>query len=243
MDIFKEAKVKFPCIVQPKLDGVNCQAVVNKNGCILFTKSHNEINSIPHINKAIFEYYKRTKYKGTMHIFGELYYHYITFQEIISLVKRKSPHKYSIKIKFFGFEVSESFADGGDLFRVEAEVVENLKDLYSEYDRYLSHGYEGLIYRHKLTTWKLKPLLDDEYEVLEVIEGNGKLKGKAASMRCVTKHGEKFKAKCKGKYPYLATILINKEEIIGKQVTVEYQNLTDRGVPRFGNVKAIRDYE
>jgi hypothetical protein len=40
-----------------------------------------------------------------------------------------------------------------------------------------------------------------------------------------------------------AELFEHKEEIIGLKATVDYQELTERGVPRFPRLKEIRDSE
>jgi len=226
MKKFNIKKTKFPCKVQPKLDGMYCRANIINGLCVLYTKNSNKINSVPHINKQLEQLYKRE----TVDKEGELYNHDITFQEIISIVKRNSIHEKSSMIEFHSFE------------HLPKTKVNNEKELYKAYQEYLDFGYEGLICRSGEVT-KLKPLLDSEYKVMNVLEGKGKLTNKAASFKCITQDGQLFNAKLKGRFEYLEKILINKDELIGKMATIEYQNLTDRGVPRFGVVKIIRDYE
>ena len=226
MKKFNPKKVVYPCRVQPKLDGMYCKANIINGLCVLYTKNGNKISSVPHINKQLEQMYKGE----TIDREGELYNHDITFQEIISIVKRNGIHEKSSIIEFHRFD------------NISKTKVNNEKELYEAYQEYLDFGYEGLICRSDEIT-KLKPLLDSEYTVLDIIEGKGKLENKAASFKCITSEGKSFKAKLKGDFGYLEKILVNREDLIGKMATVEYQNLTDRGVPRFGVVKIIRDYE
>ena len=53
-----------------------------------------------------------------------------------------------------------------------------------------------------------------------------------------------FQAASMGKEAKRRELWNERDNIIGKElVTVVYQNLTKRGVPRFGSVKAVRNYE
>jgi DNA ligase-1 len=56
-------------------------------------------------------------------------------------------------------------------------------------------------------------------------------------------NGQRFNAKLKGKLDYLAHLFENPAEWQGKLLTVQYQNLSPDGVPRFPVGVAIRSYE
>ena len=57
------------------------------------------------------------------------------------------------------------------------------------------------------------------------------------------KDGKGFNSNVKGTFEYMAELLNKADELIGKEATVKYFNLTPDGVPRFPYVIAIRDYE
>ena len=50
---------------------------------------------------------------------------------------------------------------------------------------------------------------------------------------CRTKTGNEFSCKMEGSLGNLKKYLINPEIVIGKQITVKFQNLTSDGLPRF----------
>lgn len=82
---YDETKVKFPCVCQPKYDGVRCLTFVGKDGEVhLFSRKGKEYN-IPHIKKWA------NDHRSYLPIDGELYNHKeLTFQEIVSAVKKES---------------------------------------------------------------------------------------------------------------------------------------------------------
>ena len=112
-------------------------------------------------------------------------------------------------------------------------------------------GYEGQmvrldsIYENKRSKslLKRKEFRDEEFQILDVIEGDGNKSGMAASMLLCNDRDQKFNSNIKGDRTYLRELLKNKDSLIGKRATVKYFNLTPDGIPRFPYVIAIRDYE
>ena len=75
----KKKEIKYPCYVQPKLDGVRCVAVYPD----LFSRHGNPFPTLSHIKEELL--------KNTEHLIldGELYSENFNFEKIISLVKKK----------------------------------------------------------------------------------------------------------------------------------------------------------
>jgi DNA ligase-1 len=79
---------------------------------------------------------------------------------------------------------------------------------------------------------------------LDVVEGIGNRVGTAGNLVCRDTETEKeFHSNIKGTFEYLTEILENKDDYIGKLVTVKYFQLTPDGVPRFPFAIGFRDYE
>jgi ATP-dependent DNA ligase len=93
------------------------------------------------------------------------------------------------------------------------------------------------------TLLKRKEFTDAEYKVLDICEGNGNRTGTAGFMILENRDGSTFKSNVKGSREWLSEVLKDKNEIIGKMVTVQSFGLTPDGVPRFPFVISIRDYE
>ena len=119
-----------------------------------------------------------------------------------------------------------------------------------------AQGYEGIMLKKPVPYFfgrsfdmlKYKKFFDEEYKIVDFEEGNGNLKGIAAAVICVAANGTEFKAGVTGTQEYAAELFANKENYIGKLATIKYQALTPikegkGGVPRFGKMTAIRDYE
>lgn len=120
---------------------------------------------------------------------------------------------------------------------------------------FTSDGYEGIMLKKDVPYFfgrssdmlKYKRFVDSEFEIVDIEEGLGNSAGLASAIVC--KSGDNtFKAGIIGDNDYSRKLLNNKEKVIGKLATVVYQSLTPSkdgsgGVPRFGKVKSIRDYE
>lgn len=111
----------------------------------------------------------------------------------------------------------------------------------------IKDGYEGSMIRlnkeyeqkRSKSLWKRKEFEDDEFEVLELVEGEGNWSGTIKSIRCRAKNDRTFGASIKGTKEY-ATSLIGKSF---KTAKVRYFELTPDGVPRFGVVLALYENE
>ncbi len=89
---------------------------------------------------------------------------------------------------------------------------------------------------------KYKKFTEEEYPIADIIEGEGREKGLAIFV-CKMIDGRTFKARSEGSAAYRSEIFRNKKKYIGKEVTIKYFELTNKGIPRFPVGKAIRDYE
>lgn len=117
---------------------------------------------------------------------------------------------------------------------------------------FIKQGFEGGMIRNADAPYeqkrthnlqKFKTFVDDEYEIIDVEEGAGNRSGMMGRVKLKTKDGNIFNASATGSHDFFTRLLTEKDEVIGKMATVKYQNLTPDGVPRFGVITSIRDYE
>lgn len=117
---------------------------------------------------------------------------------------------------------------------------------------HLTQGYEGSIIRlnsayeqgkrtNKLL--KYKTFKDEEFEIIDVLEGIGGRANMAGALRLKMRDGGEFQAAIQGNEAKYIQMLKDRNQLKGKIATVQYQNLTPKGKPRFPSVKCIRDYE
>ena len=138
------------------------------------------------------------------------------------------------------------------LIGVPTAEIHNEAQLNEIYETYISEGYEGQIvrtdtpYENKRSKGllKRKEFQDAEYRVMDIDEGNGNRLGTAKHLVlwCDTKK-TRFNSNIKGSFEYLAEILQNKEDYIGKKATIRFFQLTPDGIPRFPFAVGFRDYE
>lgn len=138
------------------------------------------------------------------------------------------------------------------VFKVETVSVASQDELEQYQAQCVEDGFEGCIYRnpeapyeHKRSSGllKVKSFKDDEFEIVDVEEGRGKLMGRVGAFYLLNKSGQKFKAKPVGTLDHVKDLWKNRKSCIGKMATVKYQNMTPDGMPRFPVLKCIRDYE
>ena len=89
---------------------------------------------------------------------------------------------------------------------------------------------------------KVKEFQDEEFEIIGIDEGRGKLTGHVGSFVCRTANGKEFLAKMAGDTDKLKEYFENHALWQGKQLTVKFQGLTGKEqVPRFPVGLRIRD--
>ena len=95
-------------------------------------------------------------------------------------------------------------------------------------------------WNHDVVDGYIKKFEELEFAIVDVREATGNDKG-TAIIQCQADNGELFWVRPKGSREYRASLL--ESQIIDKLLTVRYQNLTEKGIPRFPVGIAIRDYE
>ena len=259
-----KAKLKYPVNVQPKLDGIRC--IVKSDG--MWTRNGKQIVSAPHIFESLKHHFLANP---DLILDGELYYKdRSNFNTICSLVKKTKPKSEDLVlskklIQYWIYDVPSisgrfdirkvalyEFYHNEHVVMVETYLAQNEADMLKQYNHYIEQGYEGLMLRtltgdyenkRSKTLLKFKTFEDDEFEILEVYEGNGKLTGMVGQMLFKIKSGTMFFSTVNGTQEYLTELWSQKQELIGKKATVKYFELTADGIPRFPKVIGIRDYE
>ena len=135
-------------------------------------------------------------------------------------------------------------------------LVSNENEVEDAITEAVSEGYEGIMLKKDVPYFfgrsfdmlKYKKFKDAEYKIVDFEEGKGNLKGIAAAVICETDNGEQFKAGVTGTQDYARNLYENRNEYVGKLATIKYQELTPMkdgkgGVPRFGKMMSVRDYE
>ena len=256
-------KLKYPCLVQPKLDGHRCIAMVDTGGVSLWTRTRKPITSMGHVVAAI----EALGLPAGTVLDGELYCHEYRdrFEELASFIRDSEARPGSEVVQYHVYDTvsdSSQFArsawvndmfDGttcGILVGVYTETAENEDELMASFDGYLKLGYEGAIARNadgkyvkkrSYDLLKIKEFADAEFEVVGVEEGRGKMAGKAVFV-CKTPEGAEFRAKLMGELDGLKRYVDDPSLAVGRRLTIKYQGMTKKsGVPRFPVAVRFRD--
>jgi DNA ligase-1 len=113
----------------------------------------------------------------------------------------------------------------------------------------LADGFEGIMlkdpaapYRPGRTrsTLKMKPWLDTNATVLEVIAGEGKHEGRLGALVVQTEAGVRCKVGTGFSDGERAALWANRDTVAGSVVELVYQELTERGALRFPTFRRIR---
>lgn len=139
---------------------------------------------------------------------------------------------------------------------VDAELVYSKEDIDAYLSKVEEQGHEGVmirldgVYQHKRSNFllKYKTFHEDEFLIVSVKEGSGDLQGKVGAFILRDSRGELFRAAPTGSHAYWEKMWSDRDNLLNKTATVKYKELTPiknskGGVPNFGKVVAIRDYE
>ena len=244
-------KIEYPCYVQPKLDGMRCLAVREGDTIRYYSRALKEVKTVRHLDARLLQVMK----DGDV-FDGELYLHGTDFQKLISLVKREQDGTKEVK-----FNVYDMYSDlpfnvrHYELSRLGIDLVPNTlcrseEDIEKVHREFVSAGYEGTMirninseYKHarSFDLLKKKDWFDEEYTIVDIVEGKGKFKGCAVFI-CINE-SKTFAVTSPGTVESKRRFWEEKSAYIGREVTVKYQEKTNAGIPRFPICVGVRDYE
>lgn len=253
-------KVKYPAFVQPKLDGHRCIAMVVEGKCTLWSRGRKRITGVPHIESAIEE---MLNFDGTQNFVldGELYSHSHrdNFEDLSSFIRSETPKPGHEVVQYWIYDVAVPgpFKDRKEVLDVFDELiielgvsslgvlatfeVESEEDMMEKFGVFLAEGYEGLMIRNadglyinkrSYDLQKVKEMQDEEFEITDIISGRGKM-ADAAIFVCKTSDGNIFQCVMATSMDERERYLREKDQYIGKMLTVKFQNWSNDGVPRF----------
>ena len=151
---------------------------------------------------------------------------------------------------------------------VPTRIAHNHAEIHSLHDIYVQQGYEGIMVKKcannttaaslgrekkifdqslykpgkSIHILKLKNFRDEEATVIGIEEGSGTERG-LASLVVRDIRGNVFVTRPRGSFDQRAQWMTNPSQVIGRQYTIRYQDLSEYGVPRFPIGVEFRDYE
>jgi DNA ligase 1 len=241
-DFKKEIKkVKYPCYVQPKLDGMRCMGNFEEK----LSRKGEEITTLDHIKIPELDFY----------LDGELYSHGLSFQEVIRLIKKYRQNE-TEKIKYHVYDIIDedlsfrkryeklcaAVSNHPHIEIVPCQEINNHEELIIAHKYYIAQGYEGTMVRHSEEGYainkrssqllKFKDFLDEVYEVVDIDPSESRPEQGVVVCLC-GKTNQTFKTGMKFSHAEREEILVNKQNYIGKMAEVRFFELTDGGLPRF----------
>ena len=247
--------ISEPFYVQPKLDGV--RLLVSKDGGI--SRTGKIIPGTEVLGKGL---------EAGQYVDGEAFDPNLTFEELTSTFKTNP-----LKLKFHVFDFfdlnAEAFARDKMTFEqrweyvndsiynpyyeyVKTTLVKSKKDLPLMHKKHVAEGHEGTMIRDRFSVYEVgqrsnyllkhKDFQTEEYEIIGATTGHGR-DANCVVWTCKTGEGKVFSARPEGTLEDREYKYANRDQFIGKMLTVRFQNLTDKNVPRFPIGIAIRDYE
>ena len=258
-------KITYPIFSQPKLDGIRC--IVTKDG--MFSRNGKPIISAPHIRESlseVFEVYPDMVLDGELYA-DKFANDFNKIVSLVKKTKPTDADLKESKknIQYWIYDLPDNGIQFGDrcdrlhdLFgafdsfskhciEVETTLCMSEDDVIDLYEEYVDAGFEGQMLRlngkyenkRSKNLMKHKSFIDEEYTIKGIVEGEGNRTGTVGYMVFETPDGKPFKSNVKGTWEETAEMLKNKKQLIGKQATIKYFNLTPDGIPRFPYVTNI----
>jgi len=255
-------KITYPIYSQAKLDGIRC--IVTSEG--MFSRNGKAIISAPHIFDSLKPLFKTNPdliFDGELYAdkFANDFNKIVslvkktkpTDADLKESKKNIEYHIYDLPSSDKNF-VHRAY-DLGILFETRSELhphcklvdtrkVEDENSVMEQYELLVDAGYEGQIlrldkkYENKRSKFLLKhkSFIDEEYTIVDVCEGEGNKTNMVGYMTFKTADGKPFKSNVKATFEESEEMFRNRKQLIGKQATIKYFNLTPDGIPRFGYV-------
>lgn len=246
-------KIKYPCLTQGKYDGIRLIAMVNNTKATLWTRTRKRVHSLPHL---INEIESLNLPNGTI-LDGEAYNDLFktNFEHIAHLVRQDSPDLNCTDVEYHVYDMvsKEKFSSRSETLKkylqntkylkpVPTYLVESEDQVVDFFNKFKSEGLEGAMLRNSDSLYvnkrsydlqKVKEMQDAEFEIVGIEEGRGKLSGHVGAFICATSDGQEFKAKMSGSTERLREYFLDHSLWEGRELVVQFQDLTSYGIPRF----------
>jgi DNA ligase-1 len=270
---FKNDKkhIKFPCYVQPKLNGVRCLAnMVNGSKPEYISRKNKRYETLDHLTEPLMAL-AMTDVAWD----GEIYNHGWNFAKILQRVKKLRPD--SNQLQYWIYDVIEEnaldFQDrntlikvvlgpkgkrNGPLIIVPTIKVNSEDEIRKIHDEWVKLGFEGAIVRNAKGKYKkglvrsydiqrFKDFHDAEFKIIggkaEEVQLEDESWVNCIVFECETEDGKTFFVRPKGDVASRARMFDDLDKLIGKDLTVRYGEKSEDNIPIFPVGIAIRDYE
>lgn len=241
-------KVKYPAFLQVKLDGARFTMTCEGNEIIGKSRGGKPF-CVPHIVDS-FSYI--LKANSNIIFDGELFTRDISFQEILSAIKRDEPNDLTGKVEYWIYDLYHKeypdlpFQQRFGLLKglpkldfikiVNTYTVNSEQEIIKWHNHNVNEGFEGSIIRNANGVYKLgrshdllkvKDFQDEEFKIV----GKTLDKNKECVFTCITKENKQFSVKPEGSHEERQQYFV--DDNIGQMLNVRFFEWTDDNIPRF----------
>lgn len=279
---FRENKLSYPVIGQPKLNGIRCVMRVEEyiEGIGMFETKIKKVvlrskegleYVMPHITESI-----SCEQLGDNILDGELYIHgqklnyikaSIPMKNKFGTVSNSTNTPLAVSFNVFDLAIPEieqkdrlhmlldySF-NLGTIKSISSKLINSDKEAFEYRNLCIEQGYEGCVLRslHEEYAFgsrpafimKFKKFLDSEFEIIDIVPSSENTNYGCKFICRNDLNSEIFESMPSGwNMNEQAKLIEDKENIIGKKVTIKYYERSGvNNVPFHSNVTSIRDYE
>lgn len=254
----RKHKIKFPCAVQPKYDGMR-MVTDGKSG---WSRGNKEI--IPDIIKHILP----VETHGRI-LDGELVLPWFPKVNVTMSAAKKYQPGFSDKLIYIVYDILTddvtfdfytrnlvlenwiAACGNRNIKFAETYIVTDENELMQREEEFVKRGFEGIMVRNLDGKYeinkrsndlqKLKRFFDEEFEIVNIIPAGGGSSADVGKFVCRASNGVLFESTATGTEEERKNFLLNKDQFIGKFAKIKYRELTEYGVPFHSNVLEIRD--
>jgi len=257
-DKVKDKDKVYPLIADPKLDGMRMTVLGDEH----ISRKGKVIPTVPHIIEALEPFHERFPYiRLDGEIYNHDYKE--DFNTLMSIARRLKPSAADLKLSAEKLEyhvydmydysnphmtaidrklwLLSNLHPTGPIRAVPWKLVYTEEDLEIVKGENISNGYEGTIIRvydspyvTKRTKYlmKIKDFITEEYEISDILPGKGN-KHDIAGRVLVVCDGTIVGCGIRGSWEYCENILLNKQNLIGRDATIRHFGKTPDGSLRF----------
>lgn len=245
-------KIKYPSLVEPKLDGVRALCIQGKFYSRLGKPLRN-LESLEDYFASMQDFVYDGELLGTdwNETVGSVHTHYKTGAKIVYHVFDVIPlHEWcagiSMEVQARRTQRVHQLPPNELIHPVEFQIVRCESEIDRAYGEYLKQGYEGAVIKNALVgymyrrhrAWtKIKPSRTEDFEIVSIIEGTGKYEKMMGALQVTV--GNQLCGVGTGFTDQQRTDMWKKPPI-GQIVEVRYQEKTKDGVLRFPSFVRIR---
>jgi DNA ligase-1 len=253
--------ISWPAATQPKLNGVRCLATkVSETQIQYMSRGGKPFNTLGHLTQDLL---KLMEVGETFD--GEIFKKGLPLQDIVAAIKReRSDHELLSTLEYHVYDVvhpslsfwnrfyNRGFTQSTHIYKVNTVTVNNEEELLIVHRSNQDNGYEGTMIRNigssyivghrSVNLQKLKDFQEEEFLIVGGNEASGEDEGTVV-FTCATKEGRTFDVRPEGTREYRAKLFSELDSLVGKHLTVRFQDLTNNRIPTFPVGVIIRDYE